>query len=367
MKNYAFIIERFNERGGTERVTAAVMNGLARRGYSIKMAEIFKTFKTPFPLDSHIKQVTLLPEKCHTIFPGGVKNNIKEFLRISWKIFDFLKKEKIDVIIFSSTQHALYGAIPAKICGVPIISWEHFNSRVITDFWPLQTGRRVSARWADHIITLTKQDKFYWESDFHLKAKVTVVPNIVSEFSESEYENREKVVISAGRLVHQKGFDLLLRSWKIVSSNESTKDWKLVIHGNGQLEQDLKNLIHDEDIKNVEIKHEVQDIEQEYKKSSIFVCSSRFEGFSIVVAEAGSAKLPTVSFDCSSGPSEIIEDGKTGILVKPGDIHSMADAILDLINNPEKRKSMAELARERVELFYEETIIDKWEALLNDV
>jgi len=145
----------------------------------------------------------------------------------------------------------------------------------------------------------------------------------------------EKIVLAAGRLVPEKGFDLLLNSWSKVIIHEP--NWRLRIVGSGSEEQNLKNISTALNIKNsVDFFPHSKDMVGYFSSASIFACSSRFEGFPLVLIEAKSFGIPIVTFDCGSGPAEIVGDNIDGLLVSNGDCNQLANSILDLIRNKDK-------------------------------
>ena len=147
----------------------------------------------------------------------------------------------------------------------------------------------------------------------------------------------------------QKGFDMLIKAWKFV--NHTHPNWALHIYGDGMREE-LQQLINKNGISNsCFLEHNVFNIEEKYCESSIFVLSSRFEGFGMVLIEAMSCGLAPVSFACPCGPKDIITDGKNGILVEKENITELADKICYLIDNPDIRREMGANARNSIDKF----------------
>ncbi|WP_265717212.1 glycosyltransferase, partial [Providencia rustigianii] len=134
---------------------------------------------------------------------------------------------------------------------------------------------------------------------------------------------REKIILAVGRLTHQKGFDILISSWEIIS--KQYPNWKLRIVGSGEDEIKLKNMIMELSLNSsVQIVPNTSNILAEYYTASYFILSSRFEGFGLVILEAQACGLPVISFDCDVGPSEIIQHNKSGWLCKPDDIQDLS-------------------------------------------
>ena len=102
-----------------------------------------------------------------------------------------------------------------------------------------------------------------------------------------------------------------------------------------------------------------------YQESSIYIMSSRYEGFGMVLLEAMACGIPCVSFDCPYGPSDIIHDGEDGFLVKHLDTTALAERICYLIENPEIRKEMGEKAKRNIKRYSRENVMAQWTELFN--
>ena len=169
----------------------------------------------------------------------------------------------------------------------------------------------------------------------------------------------EKRVIAAGRLVRQKNFASLIRAWKEVHAKHP--DWKLDIYGEGSLKTSLEKLIADLQLEGaVCLQGKTQEIFKEMTNSSIFVLSSIYEGFGLVIVEAMSCGLPVVSYACPCGPKDIIEDGKDGFLVEVNDEQTLAARINQLIEDEELRRQMSQAALQKSEKYKMERIIPMW-------
>ena len=214
----------------------------------------------------------------------------------------------------------------------------------------------------DRFVVLTEKDKEAW---VELK-NVCVIPNPLSFTSTRRSTLSEKRIIAVGRYCHEKGYDLLLKAWVIVQNR--TTDWRLEIFGEGDRTQyeemvDTLNLDRHRCVLNGRSSR----IQDEFLNSSLSVCSSKFEGFGLVITEAMACGLPVVSFDCPWGPRAIISDGEDGMLVENGNVDKLAEAIVLMIQDPEQRKAMADKAIENVQRFRIDQIAGQWKSLFESL
>lgn len=220
-----------------------------------------------------------------------------------------------------------------------------------------------NTRNLDAMIVLTKEDQKVWSKTHS---------NIVQIYNPSTYPVDElstldaRRMISVGRLDPQKGYGYLLKAWKIVHG--SHPEWKMDIYGEGALKDQLLNEINESGLNGVvSLKGVSTSLHNEYMASSCYVMSSQYEGFPMVLLEAASFGLPLISFDCKSGPNEIIQDGVNGILVPQNDIEKLAHAIISLIEDTEKRKEMGRHSAAQVKQFSLPDIMQKWDELFNSL
>lgn len=231
----------------------------------------------------------------------------------------------------------------------------HFLQKMVRQFWMRQLIRQL--RRMKYFIVLSHEDAAEWTE----LSNVKVIYNPLPFFPDRQSDNTQKQVIAVGRYMPQKGFDRLIPAWSIVSKKHP--DWTLSIYGDGMREK-LQQQIDELGISaSCLLKHSVQNIVEKYCENSIFVLSSRFEGFGMVIIEAMSCGVPPVSFTCPCGPRDIIDDGKDGLLVENGDIEGLAEKICYLIENEDVRKKMGSLARVNVERFKIEHIAQQWKEL----
>lgn len=231
--------------------------------------------------------------------------------------------------------------------------------RIFSRIWMKDLSKKLKE--LDKLVVLTNEDKINWsELD-----NVVVINNPLDNKSEKVSSLNSKRVIAVGRYVYQKGFDLLLQSWAIVLKKHS--DWHLYIYGYGEKDFYIDYAKKMGIIDNCHFNSAVNDINEEYVKSSVFAFSSRFEGFGMALIEAMSCGLPCVSFDCPCGPKDIIENGKNGFLVKSFNIEDYAEKLNILIENENIRKEIGNEALLSSGRYTIDEIGNTWKLLFDEL
>jgi len=214
----------------------------------------------------------------------------------------------------------------------------------------------------DKLVVLTERDRESWVE----LSNVVTIPDPLSLSPTTSSSLTEKRVVSIARYSHEKGIDLLLKAWSMVQKQIS--DWRLDVYGDGDrthYEQLVDELQIDRE--RCCLHARTDDVEKEYRISSIFVLSSRFEGFGMVLTEAMACGLPVVAFDCPWGPRSIIADGKDGLLVENGNVKALADALARLMSDENLRRSMAEAGVRNVQRFSLNSIAGRWKSLFESL
>ena len=231
---------------------------------------------------------------------------------------------------------------------------------VFAKYWMYGLVKKIKK--LDRFVVLTEYDRQAWQEI----PCVDVIPNPLPFYPDINFAIRRKRVIAVGRYFDEKGYDLLLKAWAIVEKR--CEGWELVIYGDGNksfYERIASSLNLDN--RRYRLFDSIHDVQKEYLDSSIFVCTSRFEGFGMGIIEAMACGLPVVAFDCLWGPRSIISNAEDGILVENGNVIKFAEAILSLINNPEKLQIMSNNARNNVWRFNIEGVAFKWKKLFDEV
>lgn len=211
----------------------------------------------------------------------------------------------------------------------------------------------------NHIVVLNEDEMKYITSK-----NVVVIPNPI-ELSDCLADIQAKQVIAAGRLSPIKQFDKLIEAWVLV--HKAMPDWQLHIYGQDYLntKQMLQQQITNLGLDNVVVlKDSVPNIPEVMTEYSIYAMTSESECFPMVLLEALSVGLPVVSFDCPNGPRNIIKNQQDGFLVPSGDIKALADVMLKLMGDIEKRSVMSRQAKKNIERFSTSSVMKQWQRLL---
>ncbi|MDD4641508.1 MAG: glycosyltransferase family 4 protein [Bacteroidales bacterium] len=218
---------------------------------------------------------------------------------------------------------------------------------------PLAIQRFVNKR--GYLVSLTQNDAQSWGS---VKRKA-VIPNFLPFYPDQTSACVNKRLIAVGRLESQKGFDLLIDAWFLIS--KSNPEWSVHIYGKGREQAALQDKIDRLGLsESVKIHEPVVDIVKQFTESAFYVMSSRYEGFGMTLIEAMACGLPVVSFDCPEGPAEIIRNGEDGFLVKNGDTSALAERMHFLIHHTNERIDMGRKARGNVVRYLPENIMPRW-------
>ncbi|WP_321853507.1 glycosyltransferase [Paraburkholderia tropica] len=281
----------------------------------------------------------------------------------------FCKKERVaiwidvDPIVSSISLPAL------AFLKVRHISWEHFNFKNALGRRMRRLGRYMAAQFADAIVVLTKQDERLWLDALNPKARISVIYN-PSPFDNVFNDHSRKdgrLIISIGRLIKLKGYDLLIDAWQLIR-RDCANGWSVVVIGDGPekpfLEQKIKALGLSETFLLVGRKN---DVASYYEKADLFCLSSLAEGLPMVLIEAQAYGVPCVSFNCLTGPSEIIEHGVNGLLVDCGDVVGLANALRLMMEDQDMRTRMSSASIVAKRKFNRQDIIARWCRLFAEI
>lgn len=352
-----FFIGNMSHSGGTERVLAAVANGLLKRGYRVAVISLWGGGKTVFPLERGIK-LYWLQER------AGSHNVVRQLRCLS----AVLRREEPDFWVDVDIILAVYSVfLKIQNPGLRWIAWEHFNfyHRFQRNRLLRKMARKTVCRFADQLVVLTDADREHYRNNMRLGCAITRIYNPIPYEGDFEKEKEEPVILAVGRLARVKGYDLLIRSWKLLE--RKYPEWSVMIAGEGEERKRLEWEAEEEGLARLHFIGNVYPVEEYYRRAALLVLPSRDEGFGMVLIEAMYHSLPVVSYSCRSGPGEIVEDGRTGFLVEPGHVKAFAKRMEELMRDGQRRRRMGERAQISVNRFDREEILAQWEAMLRSL
>jgi glycosyltransferase involved in cell wall biosynthesis len=326
--------------GGAEKAMAILANSFLERGYNVDL--IMANARGPF-LEILRKGVVCVDLQSPSVF------------RSLFKLAKYFRKSSPDVVL-TALNYANVTAILARLISGKnfrlVINEQNnnFNRKKTINAGIKVLGLRVLVKvlypFADVIVSVSKElSEEIKKDNFLNKPKVTVLYNPII-FSESktytEIKISEPYVISIGRLESQKNYSLLIRAFDLLQHKTQIN---LLILGEGSQRQFLEKLIQELRLDDkVFIPGFVLNPHEYLKKSKMLVLSSNYEGLPTVLIEALFMGIPVVSTNCKTGPNEILEGGKWGRLVEPGDVEGLCQAMLDTLNdqNPPDVKKRAQ-------------------------
>ncbi|WP_179334808.1 glycosyltransferase family 4 protein [Winogradskyella costae] len=356
-KKIAFVIGSLSS-GGAERVITNLGNSLIER-FDI----VIITFSKSIPFYTLDERIKVIACRDSADLPTSFFQSIKLNFYLTKRIYQVLKTEHINLAIGFITSANILTTIAAKICRIPCIISERNNPLVedVPKFWVIL--RRFVYSMADKLVLQTKGVKKIYEKKVK-QHKIIVLPNpISSELSRLRDETvvKEKIILTVGRLDKNKCQDQLIKAFNALE----LEDWKVQIIGDGNNKGELQSLIKSYNLSDkIEITSKVKRIDKYYNKSSIFVFTSKTEGFPNALLEAMHFGLPCISTDCNFGPSDLIKDSTNGFLVPINDLVILKDKLSLLVNNQLLRTQFSEKSKETTEAYHSKIVVEKWENLI---
>jgi len=353
-----FVHAGLSKPGGVERVLSILANELYLNGLSVSIIS-YNIGKPFYPINNEIKLISLN----HNVSSSSIINSII-FFRVILKFRKLILNNGYETVISIGTESSLIVAISLLFNkSVKKISWIHysyFHKQKIRDW----LFRHVFGYQFNKIVILNKTDANEFSKLF--KNRVIHIPNPKTLNSNITSKLNNHVLLSVGRLDKVKDFHTLIKIFSIIKKTNQFDSWVLKIFGNdhGERESLLKLVSELKLEKFVYINNAILNIEEEFFKSDVYLMTSKDECFPLVLLEAQEFGLPIVSFDCPSGPRDIINHNIDGYLVKVGDINEYVQKLRLLMNNFELRRIMGEKARMNVRKFNIDNIVHRWLEIL---
>ena len=265
------------------------------------------------------------------------------------------------------TTRPAYNLLAARLApaGVTTIGQEH--QHVAAHRGRLEADVRRHYHRLDALTVLTDADRRDYAALLdRAPTRVAHVPNALVPLHGGTADLDAPVIVAAGRLNNQKGFDLLIGAFAPVA--RAHPDWQLRIYGSGHQRPLLRRLIAEHELyESVFLMGPTRRLGDAFAAASTFVLSSRFEGFGMVLAEAMSKGLAVVSFDCPRGPGEIVTHGEDGLLVPAGDVEGLTRSMLELVEDAAERRRLGAAALQSARRYALDAITERWDALLREL
>ena len=225
--------------------------------------------------------------------------------------------------------------------------------------------RRVAPR-LDRLVLLTEANRLKWQDYLGPGHQLEVIPNgLTMEVNGAVSSWSARVVMAAGTLIPRKGFERLIRAYAPLT--EEFPGWRLRIFGEGSEEDALRKTIEELGVGDaVDLAGFSSSLHDVMRTASVFAMSSYAEALPMVLLEAMDTGLPVVAFDCT-GPRELVDHGRTGVLVEDGDIAGLTAALGTLMSDEALRRRLGEAARSTAEGYRIENVVEQWRALIGEV
>lgn len=278
-------------------------------------------------------------------------------------LLKFLRSLPAGVLV---TTRPSYNIVAAQFAPsrVVLIGQEHLPTDAHTPAL-IKTIAREYPR-LDALTTVTAREREQYARRMPGRPAVVHIPNSLPPQRELGDVPRERLIVAAGRFHPYKGFDLLIEAFALMAT--ARPDWRLEIYGNGGLRDTLESAVRAHDLSDrVAILPGTSELDLVLRRASMFVLSSRFEAFGMVLIEAMAAGTPVVSFDCPSGPREIITPDVDGVLVPAEDIAALAQAMLAVTGDGALRDRLGAAARESSRRFSADSVAANWNQLLDSL
>ena len=360
MKKIALVKWIIDGTDGGLKVSTDLANELSKV-YEVHLISVISTEEIFFPLNNAVRYKNLSSQKI---------SMSKNFVKAVKLLRTYIKKNNIEVLFGIGMTMNIVGITSTIGLKTKFISCDHTNSIVDIDTTMKKLQRYVGAKFADMIITLTTADRNNYIKKYKIKPKrVDYIYNWINSIDEEKKYNLDsKKLITVGRFHKQKGYDYLSKVAIKVLSRYPDWQWDIYGSGNDQIKQDLITELDEGDVlSRVHFKGNVKGTDNIYPGHAMYVMTSRYEGLPLVLLEAKKYGLPIVSFNCPTGPSEIILDGENGYLIENFDVKQMSQKIIELIENDELRLRFSRNAMLDTDKFNKKRIIEQWIELIEEM
>lgn len=345
--------------GGAQRVMVNLANHWANLDYEITIVTYDEGELPFFEVDKRIKLLQL------KLSGGSLSKRVQnQILRIPM-FRKVIKNWKPDIVVSFIDRTNVLVLLASLGTGIPIIVSERTDPRLSGPGLPYSLLRPLFYRRSSAVVALSKEQAD-WLSKYSKNVHVIGNP-LVSTFSAKQGMNRRtKKIIAAGRLSKEKGFDRLIEAFSLCCK-ENPK-WKLEIYGEGSERKSLENKILALNLSGkVRLPGLTKSLDQHLRSAGLFVLSSQYEGFPCVLIEAMANECPSIAVKCTDTISEIVQNGKNGIVVSPNNVEKLAEAMAKMMSDNQYRLMLSGNGSNVLERFNIESISGRWERLFESV
>ncbi|GAA3072108.1 glycosyltransferase family 4 protein [Streptomyces glomeratus] len=372
-RDIIFVANEVNELGGVARWQALMAKLFAESGHRVTIVGIAPP-EVPMDLGENppFSTVTLYDERppgrwqARTLSDrANLRARRREAMReadmrrAAERLSSVFRAARPGAMIIVTQVWAMEWVALADTAGHPVIGMSHESYEYSRGSSRFQRVERYYKE-TDRLLLLTREDADLWIG--RGLNNVGYMPNPLPMMPEVPSERTEKVVASIGRLGHQKGIDMLLDAWAEAAPKHP--GWLLKIYGSGPDEEALRQQCTRLGLDgSVEWAGQTDDVAGALRGASVFVQSSRGEGFPLALLEAMACAVPCAAFDCAPGVREIIRDEEDGLLARPGNVSELAHQLGRLMEDAALRDTMGERARTNVQRYSPAAICERWEEL----
>ncbi len=360
--------------GGTIRTTLSMASLLAERGHDVEVASLVQRRLTPrFPLSPKVRLVSLTSpfQPVRAVTRAALWRTSSRLAHPNDRLGRHLTRAhdhwlrryvaaQDDCVVVGTRMTLNLALADLRTDRQVAVAQEHNH---LAKAEAVRTSYAAAYPRLDAVVVLTEGDAAAYRTLLDGACRVEVVPNALPHGIPLRRSRlSQPVAVSAGSLIRRKGFDLLVDAWAPIADEHP--EWRLRVHGVGDQADELAARVdHLGLTSTVSFPGFARDLAGELDAASLFVLPSRREGMPMVLIEAMAAGLPVVAFDCPTGPADLLDGGRFGVLVPAGDVAALADGIRRVVSDEEERRRLADAAAARARDFDPQETASRWESL----